>query len=73
MRCRYGALLSPSVFSPNPSSIASHIENYLFIARQHENKWIDVLRHVAWMLKRHPQGADLKAKIFQAQSLSDLL
>eukprot|EP01126_Amoeba_proteus_P051549 TRINITY_DN6161_c0_g3_i10.p1 TRINITY_DN6161_c0_g3~~TRINITY_DN6161_c0_g3_i10.p1 ORF type:complete len:132 (-),score=23.90 TRINITY_DN6161_c0_g3_i10:277-672(-) len=69
----YGALLCPSLFSSEPDSISNHIQNYLEIARCFRNRWIDILRHIAWMLKRHPNGKQLKILIFQSNSLPMLL
>lgn len=47
----YGALCSPSIFSAEFVSKAVEVEAYLTIARNHKQNWINVLRHVGWILK----------------------
>jgi len=47
----YGALKNPSIFSPEPIEIHTMIDDYIFIARKHHNRIIDILRHIGWMIK----------------------
>jgi tRNA-dihydrouridine synthase len=68
----YGALLNPSVFSPEPDSLSNMISKYLTIARQHENRLVDIQRHIAWMVKRHTP-ATTKAQLFDCQSIDDIV
>jgi hypothetical protein len=67
----YGALLNPSIFQPNVVPLEEMLEEYIFIARQHQNKFVDILRHIAWMLKRYV-SPDFKAKLFQCQNLEQV-
>lgn len=67
----YGALLNPSIFQPNFIPLEEMLEEYIFIARQHQNKFVDILRHIAWMLKRYV-SPDFKAKLFQCQNLEQV-
>ena len=38
------------------------ITDYLIIARQHQNQWVDILRHLAWMTKYHLRGNNVTPK-----------
>lgn len=69
----YGALLDPTVFTPNSIPIETVLYDYLNIARRHSNGLVDVQRHIQWMTKKKTGGAiQTKAKLFQAQSLQDI-
>eukprot|EP01127_Copromyxa_protea_P003881 TRINITY_DN1363_c1_g1_i1.p1 TRINITY_DN1363_c1_g1~~TRINITY_DN1363_c1_g1_i1.p1 ORF type:complete len:384 (-),score=79.46 TRINITY_DN1363_c1_g1_i1:37-1188(-) len=69
----YGALLKPSLFSEKEATMEEHISSFLYFSRLHGNKWVDALRHVAWMIKSHPQGAQLKGQLFQTKTKEELL
>jgi tRNA-dihydrouridine synthase len=70
----YAALKNPRVFSPENEPTARMIERYITHAQQHKNNWIDILRHMAWMLKNeHLRGKkELKAQMFKTSSLAEL-
>jgi len=69
----YGALRYPSIFSPTRQTTAIHVKDYLDIARCFTNKWVDVLRHIMWIVKHHITDPNIKAEIFQTESLNQLL
>lgn len=78
----------PAVFQPHDASVrlsytptrevtppinSECIERYLHIARKHINDWVDVLRHVEWMLKNHPSITPIqRAGLFQTTNLPQL-
>eukprot|EP01125_Pyxidicula_operculata_P002772 TRINITY_DN1260_c0_g1_i3.p1 TRINITY_DN1260_c0_g1~~TRINITY_DN1260_c0_g1_i3.p1 ORF type:complete len:316 (-),score=63.95 TRINITY_DN1260_c0_g1_i3:47-994(-) len=69
----YGALLNPAVFSSEPVDIGDVITKYISIVRRHKGKWVDVLRHVGWMVKRRcPNTKEFKANLFQSRSFEDI-
>jgi len=69
----YGALLDPSIFYEAEVPLSDRILSYLTIAQQHYNEWVGVLRHIAWMIKRHVHDPNFKQKLFLLQSMSELL
>lgn len=68
----YGALLNPGIFSETSIPINVMLQDYLEIARKHENKLIGIQRHIAWMLKRHTP-ADFKASLFKCKNIPDIV
>uniref|UniRef100_A0A6B2L820 tRNA-dihydrouridine synthase n=1 Tax=Arcella intermedia TaxID=1963864 RepID=A0A6B2L820_9EUKA len=79
----YGALTSPWIFSLSPTAetlnqtLADCLNTYLQIASQHHNKWIDVLRHTGWMLKKHiPLSPELvkqfRTKLYECKNMEDV-
>src|SRR5690242_13455940 len=68
----YAALINPSIFQPNSVPIAQYIGDYFNIARRYENSWIDILRHLEWMLKSYNLSPPLKALMFNCDSFEDL-
>jgi len=69
----YGALCNPAIFSSIKIPLAQQIEDYLTIARSHQNKWIDILRHLHWMLKSHNCCSEDIEKLFQCKHLSQVI
>jgi tRNA-dihydrouridine synthase len=67
----YGALLNPSLFQPNIIPLEEILEQYISIARQHQNKFIDILRHIAWILKQHVVPG-FKAQLFECKNLEQV-
>jgi len=67
----YGALRNPSMFAPHPAPLDEMLERYLSVAVLHEQKLIDVLRHVFWLVKGDV-SPEIKPRIFQVQDLLQL-
>jgi len=70
----YGALLDPTVFSPQQGTISidSVLSSYLNLARQHENTMIDIARHIQWITKRRNPPVEFKTKLFNSYDLEDI-
>jgi tRNA-dihydrouridine synthase len=68
----YSALINPAIFHHNIVPISDVISNYLHIARQHENEWIDIQRHVEWMLKNHSLSKQHKEELFTCSNIEEL-
>jgi hypothetical protein len=71
-KTRYGALVKPSIFSATPVSIEQTLKDYLEIARERKNAWVDILRHVQWILKKHNLQPQEVASMFRCTSLEEL-
>lgn len=71
--CGYGALLNPGVFSPEDQapSLRQMVSDYLTIARRHQNRLVDIQRHLAWMIKTQRLPKSVKGELFQARTLPD--
>jgi len=68
----YGPLLDPSIFAPYDIPINKIIEDYLIIAKKHENKLIDIQRHLGWLLKRYITSPALKSDLFTCKNLKEI-
>jgi hypothetical protein len=68
----YGALVKPCIFQEEEISEEKCVSDYLNIARSRENLWIDILRHVQWMLKNYSIQPMQTAALFQTKNYEDL-
>jgi len=68
----YGALLNPSIFSNEYIHLNQRINDYLTISSNYRNRWIDILRHLAWILKSTIKDKSLKSKLFCCQDFNTL-
>lgn len=71
----YGALTNPGrVFCSDVEkrpSVETMVTDYLNIAVIHQNKLIDIQRHLAWLLKKSVPDKNLKEKLFKASTLEE--
>jgi len=69
----YGALVMPCIFQALQIPLSLMIDDYLEIARKHRNHWIDIQRHVQWMLKTvHSITPMERFQLFKCRNLQEL-
>eukprot|EP01119_Soliformovum_irregulare_P016895 TRINITY_DN4954_c4_g1_i2.p1 TRINITY_DN4954_c4_g1~~TRINITY_DN4954_c4_g1_i2.p1 ORF type:complete len:412 (+),score=166.82 TRINITY_DN4954_c4_g1_i2:46-1236(+) len=68
----YGALLDPTLFQVETKTTGEIVSDYLTIARKHKNKWIDILRHLEWMIRKSILDVEQKSRLFQTQNLAGI-
>lgn len=69
----YGALLDPGRVFGEKVTLEEMIQDYLSIAMRHRNKLIDLQRHLGWLTKRSVTDKELKAALFQAKTIPELV
>jgi hypothetical protein len=69
----YGALRDPTVFSAANGSVAltDVVRQYVELARQHDNRLIDVQRHISWLTKQLTTERE-RFGLFDAKTLDDI-
>lgn len=69
---RYGALRNPAVFSSTLVPLEIVLADYLSVSAKYKNRFIDVLRHLGWILKSHV-NAETRAKLFTCMDLHQVM
>jgi len=73
----YGALKDPSLFGQNKLPVNVMIQDYIDIARNYQNRFIDILRHIMWMLKGSNYNEsctkEVKANLFKCNSMEEVV
>ncbi|PRP77480.1 dihydrouridine synthase [Planoprotostelium fungivorum] len=73
----YGALIKPCLFQSEEIDIGQMVRDYLLIAVGHENDWIDIQRHIQWIIKGKStlifELSMQKAELFTTKNIPELI
>lgn len=68
----YGALLDPTLFTKDDISLQDVLNDYIKIAYTKKNKFIRVLKHIEWILRRKYSNVIFKSELFCCDSIESM-
>lgn len=68
----YGALLDPTVFTNDNIPLQDVINDFLKIAYTKKNKFVNILKHVEWILRRTHSNVIFKSELFSCDSFESM-